>query len=190
MATALDELLRSCSIEITRRARAAGSPVVLTGAENFASAVAAMQPLEASATTVPVVELLAHVPVVPFAPMVAPAAQEMPWTASRRLGKGDDGSTVALGLVNEVRELGAVTCGFMLLAPNARYPEHAHPPHEIYLPIAGNGQWRYGGHASYRALEPDSLVYNSPKVTHGAIAGDQLLLALYVLWPEEPLTAS
>ncbi len=71
----------------------------------------------------------------------------------------------------------------MLLAPSGAYPEHSHPPQEIYLPIAGGGQWRYGGAERYQLLADDALVYNHPGDRHGALAGDEPLLALYILWP-------
>jgi quercetin dioxygenase-like cupin family protein len=94
----------------------------------------------------------------------------------------DGGANVALGIVNDARVLGPLTCGLILVAPGAAYPEHAHPPQEIYLPISGRGSWRYGGSGEYRSLHDDSLVYNHPRDLHGTIAGDEPLLALYILW--------
>ena len=58
----------------------------------------------------------------------------------------------ALAPLNDVCDLGAVACGLMLLDSGRHYPAHAHRPQEIYLPISGDGSWRFGGAKEYRAL--------------------------------------
>jgi hypothetical protein len=187
MSTALDRFLDLCCDEIERRAQLAEteSAVLLDGAAAFRRALDAAPPApKVSSTPLPTVSVAAHLqdlsPSLIGRAAVA-AVSEIPWIPTPRL---DDGGTkVALGIVNDVRDLGDLTCGLILVAPGAAYPEHAHPPQEIYLPIAGRGSWRYGGSNEYRSLHGDSLVYNHQRDLHGTIAGDEPLLALYILWP-------
>ena len=178
-ATALDVFLHDCCAEIERRAAVAEPlPGVLChGAAAFRNAIDSARPADAPLTVVPA---LAEVDNIPRA-VLGPAVAQVPWVPTPRLG--DDGAQVALGLVDQVRELGEVQCGLMLLGAGAAYPEHSHPPQEIYLPIADGGSWRFGGSSEYRMLGEDELVYNHPGDRHGAIAGHLPLLALYILWP-------
>ncbi len=62
------------------------------------------------------------------------------------------------------------------------YPEHNHPPPELYLTLSGTAEWRYGGCESYRTVSAGNLLYNNPHDLHGVRAGDTPLLALYLLW--------
>lgn len=91
---------------------------------------------------------------------------------------------MALASINDVLDLGSVTCGLMYIGESFRYPEHEHEPQELYLVLTGNASWRYGGNDDYRALAAGSIVYNPPWVRHGVIAKENPLVALYVLWPE------
>jgi Dimethlysulfonioproprionate lyase len=38
-----------------------------------------------------------------------------------------------------------VTLGISLMAPHVRYPDHQHPPEEIYVSLASGAGWRMGG---------------------------------------------
>jgi quercetin dioxygenase-like cupin family protein len=80
-------------------------------------------------------------------------------------------------------DLGELTVGVMYVAPGCCYPLHAHPPHELYITLAGYGEWRYGGHDGFRTVAPDAVLYNHPGDLHSAVAGTTPLVALYVLWP-------
>ena len=179
----LDRLLDLSCTEIERRAAlAAPSPSVFdSGASAFRSALGSASTVPVPKRTVPVTQHLAGIGDSALALAVHEAAPELSWVASPRTTDG--GSDVALAPINDVRDLGSLTCGLMLLAPNAVYPEHSHPPQEIYLPIAGGGSWRYGGQANFRVLADDALVYNNPGDVHSVVADDEPLLALYILWP-------
>ena len=170
----LEGFLRGCASEIRRRAHAADGfgDELRAGAAAFSEAIDRANYQTCEPTTVPVTGHLEGLE-------QSEALFRVPWAASSRLD--DDGSTVALGLVDKVCDLGEVSCGLMLLAPGAAYPEHHHSPAEIYLPINGDGTWRFGGHADYRTLAEDELVYNHPNDVHSAVAGAEPLVALYVL---------
>lgn len=179
--TALDRFLLDCSAQLSRlAARDAQTDVFREGARELEAAIAQMVPIAREPSSVPVISTL---PVASSDPLLAAALQaitEIPWIPSHRMTDG--GTEAALAPLNEVRDLGAVIVGLLALAPGATYPEHSHPPQEIYLPITRGGRWRFGGAETYRALEPDELVYNHPNDRHGIVADDEPLLALYVLW--------
>jgi hypothetical protein len=108
-------------------------------------------------------------------------APDLRWVPTPR---ADDGGTeLALAPLDLAFDLGPTTVGIMYVAPGCRYPLHRHPPQELYLTIAGRGRWRYGGHDGFRPVEPLSTVYNRPGDLHSAVAGEEPVVALYVLWP-------
>ena len=72
-----------------------------------------------------------------------------------------------------------VWIGVSLLAPDTRYPDHHHPPEEIYVVLSG-GQWRQ---ASNPWHEPGigGLVHNPPNIVHAMRSTQAPLLALWFL---------
>jgi len=182
--TALDHFLRSCLAEIERRASLAQdhAPSFAEGVAAFRAALDGAARVRAHVPPpVPATEVLAELPDSPLTRACAAAARAIPWTTSPRLDDG--GRDIALGRVDEVLDLGGVNCGTMLVRAGAVYPEHSHPPDELYLPITGHdAEWRFGGRTDYRRLGPDELVYNPPDGVHGTLAHHEHVLALYVLW--------
>ncbi len=75
-----------------------------------------------------------------------------------------------------------VWVGVSLLAPHTRYPDHRHPPEEIYVVLSA-GQWRQADEPWH---EPGigGLVYNPPNIVHAMRSGELPLLALWFLWTE------
>lgn len=75
-----------------------------------------------------------------------------------------------------------VRIGVSLLAPHTRYPDHRHPPEEIYI-VLSRGEWRQ---ASNPWHEPGigGLVYNPPNIVHAMRSTERPLLALWFLWTE------
>ena len=73
-----------------------------------------------------------------------------------------------------------VWMGINLMAPGIRYPEHRHPPEEVYLVLSG-GRWRQDGGAWH---EPriGGLVHNPSNVAHAMRSGARPLLAVWCLW--------
>ena len=72
-----------------------------------------------------------------------------------------------------------VWIGVSLMAPHTRYPDHHHPPEEIYL-VLSRGEWRQ---ASNPWHEPGigGLVYNPPDIVHAMCSINEPLLAIWFL---------
>jgi quercetin dioxygenase-like cupin family protein len=75
---------------------------------------------------------------------------------------------------------GDVWIGVSLLAPHTQYPDHRHPPEEIYVVLSG-GQWRQGS-GPWHEPGIGGLVYNPPNVVHAMRSAELPLLALWFLW--------
>ena len=73
-----------------------------------------------------------------------------------------------------------VWIGVSLLAPLTQYPDHRHPPEEVYIVLSG-GQWRQES-GPWHEPSVGGLVYNSPNVVHAMRSLEQPLLALWFLW--------
>ncbi|MBH69352.1 MAG: transcriptional regulator [Rhodospirillaceae bacterium] len=74
----------------------------------------------------------------------------------------------------------SVRMGVSLIAPKIEYPNHRHPPEEGYLVIS-KGEWRQGTGEWFSRKSGDT-VHNSPNIWHAMKAGDQPLLAIWMLW--------
>jgi quercetin dioxygenase-like cupin family protein len=72
-----------------------------------------------------------------------------------------------------------VWIGVSLLAPETRYPDHRHPPEEIYI-VLSRGEWRQEDKPWH---EPGigGLVYNPPNIVHAMRSMQEPLLALWFL---------
>lgn len=70
--------------------------------------------------------------------------------------------------------------GVSLLAPGVRYPDHHHPPQEIYIALSP-GEWFQDGQGW---CEPGigRFVYNTSGVVHAMRSGPYPLLAIWSLW--------
>ena len=79
-----------------------------------------------------------------------------------------------------------VLIGVSLMAPNTRYPDHHHPPEEIYV-VLSNGEWRQSNDPWHQP-GLGGLVYNPPNIVHAMQSAEQPLLALWFLWTA-PTTA-
>ncbi len=79
--------------------------------------------------------------------------------------------------VLEVRD--DVTVGVSLLAPETEYPDHRHPPEELYLALT-LGDWRQELGAWFEP-GPGGIVYNTSNILHGMRAGKAPQLALWCL---------
>jgi hypothetical protein len=69
------------------------------------------------------------------------------------------------------------------MAPYTCYPDHRHPPEEIYL-VLSSGQWRQARDPWH---EPGigGLVYNPPGIVHAMRSTERPLLAFWFLWIEQ-----
>ncbi len=73
-----------------------------------------------------------------------------------------------------------VRIGVSLLAPNVQYPDHRHPPEEIYVALS-LGDWRQDK-GPWHEPGPGGIVYNPPSILHAMRAGSMPLLATWCLW--------
>ncbi len=69
--------------------------------------------------------------------------------------------------------------GISLVAPGASYPDHQHPPEELYLALTA-GDWRQD-RGPWFSPGPGSIVYNTSNIFHGMRAADEPQLALWCL---------
>ena len=77
---------------------------------------------------------------------------------------------------------GDVTVGITLVAPSLQYPDHSHPPEEIYI-VLSDGGWRQGK-GSWNSPGLGDLVYNPGNITHSMRASSNPLLAVWCLWSD------
>ncbi len=73
-----------------------------------------------------------------------------------------------------------VWVGISLLAPHVRYPDHRHPPEEVYVSLAGGAWWN--ANMEWTTPGPGGLIYNDPNVLHAMRTEAQPLLAIWCLW--------
>jgi quercetin dioxygenase-like cupin family protein len=75
---------------------------------------------------------------------------------------------------------GDVRIGVSLLAPHVTYPDHRHPPEEVYT-VLSPGAWRQDAKPWH---EPGlgGVVYNRPNVVHAMRSANAPLLAVWCLW--------
>lgn len=69
--------------------------------------------------------------------------------------------------------------GISLVAPGASYPDHRHPPEELYLALTA-GDWRQD-RGPWFSPGPGGIVYNTSNIFHGMRASDEPQLALWCL---------
>jgi quercetin dioxygenase-like cupin family protein len=72
--------------------------------------------------------------------------------------------------------------GVSLMAPHTRYPDHRHPPEEIYI-VLSDGQWRQES-SPWHEPGIGGLVYNPPNIVHAMRSSERPLLALWFLWTD------
>ena len=80
---------------------------------------------------------------------------------------------------------GDVVVGASLLAPHTVYPDHKHPPREVYL-VMSEGDW-FNTEAGWYTPGMGSIVYHPSGITHAMRSGPAPLLAVWCLWPETAL---
>jgi|GEM_PF-1495885 len=148
----------------------------------------------AAAQTLPVVENLdtalanAHAvggDAARIAAAFAPLADRIPWR--RRPGSETGPADFAAGHASAhifgpegIERRGDVTIGASLLAPNVVYPDHRHPPEEIYV-VLSEGDWRREGE-DWRRPGPGGLVHHTPNIVHAMRSGAAPLFAIWMLW--------
>lgn len=112
-------------------------------------------------------------------------APSLAW--SRRPGAEAVGADFAEGHANAVvagstglERRQDVRIGISLMAPNIQYPDHRHPPEEVYV-VLSPGAWRQG-EAPWFEPGVGGIVYNPPNIVHAMKSGASPLLAVWCLW--------
>lgn len=70
--------------------------------------------------------------------------------------------------------------GLSLMAPGTRYPDHDHPPEEVYLMLS-EGAFLQGASQDWWPRGLGQTLYNSPGIRHAMRAGAAPFLALWCL---------
>jgi hypothetical protein len=68
------------------------------------------------------------------------------------------------------------------MAPHVRYPDHNHPPEEVYLVLSPG--WFQHGDSSWSEPGIGGTFHNVPNIKHAMASGDAPLLALWCLWAD------
>lgn len=71
--------------------------------------------------------------------------------------------------------------GVTLLAPHVRYPDHTHPPEELYLALS-DGEFRNAA-TDWTRLGSGGLFHNPPGILHAMRSGGVPQLAVWMLVP-------
>jgi quercetin dioxygenase-like cupin family protein len=114
----------------------------------------------------------------------AALAPELHWTRSQRPGspafQQGHANTEIVG-PNGLEQRSDVVLGASLLAPGVVYPDHDHPPEEIYLVLSA-GDW-FTSQAGWYTPGAGGAVHHPPGIVHAMRAGQAPLLAVWCLWP-------
>ena len=81
-----------------------------------------------------------------------------------------------------------IVVGVSLLAPEIEYPDHNHPPEELYV-VMSDGDWRQNSNL-WHTPGLGSLVFNPANITHSMRSGPKPLLAIWCLWTQGKNTIS
>ncbi len=69
--------------------------------------------------------------------------------------------------------------GVTVMAPGVTYPDHSHPPEEVYLAFT-EGEW-WNAEMDWTSPGPGGLIYNPPGILHAMRSGEKPFLALWIL---------
>lgn len=97
------------------------------------------------------------------------------------VGFADDHANATLIGADGIEPNERIRVGASLVAPETRYPDHDHPPEEMYLSLSPDSQWRNDS-TDWHTPGIGGLVHNPPGIGHAMRAGRQPLLAIWCLW--------
>lgn len=83
-----------------------------------------------------------------------------------------------------IEDRGDMQVGVSLMAPHVRYPDHTHPPEEVYL-VLSPGRFQHGASDWF---EPGigGTLYNPPGIRHAMASDAAPLFAVWLLWTDRP----
>jgi quercetin dioxygenase-like cupin family protein len=76
-------------------------------------------------------------------------------------------------------ESDALEIGVSVMASHRTYPDHRHPPEELYIALS-EGEWRQNADP-WVSPGMGGLIYNPPGITHAMRSGDKPFLAIWCL---------
>jgi quercetin dioxygenase-like cupin family protein len=109
---------------------------------------------------------------------------QLAWRASDRPGLGIAYAGAPVLGPGGLQQRGGLVAGISLLAPGVTYPDHDHPPEEIYLALSG-GEW-WNAETPWHAPGAGGIVHNPPGILHAMRGTGVPLLALWFLLPATP----
>ena len=74
--------------------------------------------------------------------------------------------------------------GLFLIAPKTLYRDHFHPAPELYVPLTGPHEWRFGTGESWKEYNSHIPVWNEPMQVHATLVRDRPFLSLYA-WTKD-----
>jgi hypothetical protein len=69
--------------------------------------------------------------------------------------------------------------GLLLIAPRTLYRDHHHKAPELYVPLTGPHEWRFGIGESWTEYKAHTPIWNEPMQVHATLVRDIPFLALY-----------
>jgi hypothetical protein len=69
--------------------------------------------------------------------------------------------------------------GATVMAPGTLYPDHNHPPAEVYIPLSAGAWWNT--QMDWTDPGQEGFIYNPPGITHAMRSGAEAFLALWFL---------
>lgn len=116
----------------------------------------------------------------------AALSPSLPWrktgaTHPAEAGFADGHANVAIVGKGGVEDRPGFWIGASLVAPGVTYPDHSHPPEEVYL-LLSPGAFKHGD-GGWTDLAAGDTFHNVPGITHAMRAGTDPLLAVWLLWP-------
>ncbi len=78
-----------------------------------------------------------------------------------------------------LEERSDVQVGVTVMPSHALYPDHSHPPEEVYIALS-RGEWWNAG-MDWTEPGPGGIIYNPPGILHAMRAGSTPMLALWFL---------
>jgi hypothetical protein len=70
-------------------------------------------------------------------------------------------------------------CGLLWIAPQTLYRDHHHASPELYLPLTGPSEWRFGTDHPWIERQAGELIWNGSNVVHATLVKEAPLLCLY-----------
>ena len=107
------------------------------------------------------------------------AWQRRPEGPNDPAGFAENHANTTLVGVDGIERRSDIRIGASLLAPLTVYPDHSHPPEEMYL-VLSEGDWR-NADVGWRTPGIGGLVHNPPGIVHAMRSGDAPLFAVWCL---------